>query len=113
MKKDPGIYLEHILEAINKISRYVEGMSEDDFLKDELVRDAVVRNIEIVGEAVKNLPADYRDKHDAVPWKDIAGMRDRIAHFYFGIDYGLVWLTVRKDLPELERTVRRLLKELK
>ena len=85
--KLPELYLGHILEAITKIKHYTGGMDEADFLGNELVKDAVVRNIEIIGEAVKNLPEDFTEKHKDVPWKDIAGMRDRIVHFYFGVDY--------------------------
>lgn len=83
--KDPKVYLRHILEAIEKIERYTKGMSKDEFFGNELVVDAVTRNIEIIGEATKNLPADFKKKHSNIPWKDIAGMRDRLIHFYFGI----------------------------
>ncbi len=108
MKKDPRFYLGHILDAIEKINRYTEGMDEADFLENDLVEDAVVRNIEIIGEAVKNLPEDFKAKHGDLPWKDIAGMRDRIAHFYFGIDFELVWLTVTRDIPALKEKIGEL-----
>ena len=85
-------------------------MGEEEFLENELVQDAVVRNIEIIGEAVKNIPEDFKKKQNEVPWKDIAGMRDRIAHFYFGIDYELVWLTVKEDIPSLERKIKQWIK---
>jgi uncharacterized protein with HEPN domain len=110
MKKDATFYLEHIIESIDKIHKYTKDLSKEEFLKNELVKDGVVRNIEIIGEAAKNLPKDFREKHKDVPWKDISGMRDRIAHFYFGIDYELVWLTVKNDVPELEKKIRVLLK---
>ncbi|PIU22141.1 MAG: hypothetical protein COT14_02660 [Candidatus Diapherotrites archaeon CG08_land_8_20_14_0_20_30_16] len=67
--------------------------------------------LEIIGEAVKNLPVEFKNKHKDVPWKDIAGMRDRVAHFYFGIDYELVWQTVTKDIPELKNKIVKLLKK--
>jgi len=109
MKKDPKLYLGHIIEAINRINKYTKGLSKDEFLKNNLVKDATVRNIEIIGEAVKNLPDDFKKKHKEIPWKDIAGMRDRIAHFYFGIDYGLVWDTIEKDIPELKKKIQKLI----
>jgi len=69
----------------------------------------VVRNIEIIGEAIKNLPEEFKNKHKGIPWKDIAGMRDRIAHFYFGIDYNLVWDTIKKDIPVLKKEIKKLI----
>jgi uncharacterized protein with HEPN domain len=69
----------------------------------------VVRNIEIIGEAIKNLPQEFKEKHKGIPWKDIAGMRDRIAHSYFGIDYSLVWDTIRKDIPVLKKEIKKLI----
>ena len=110
MKKDPTFYLDHIMEAINKINKYSKGMDSHEFLKNTLVQDATVRNIEIIGEAVKNLPHDFKKKNKDIPWKDIAGMRDRIAHFYFGIDYRLVWDTIKKDIPELKKRIQALIK---
>ncbi len=107
--KDPKFYLKHIIGAINKIRKYTKGLDEQEFMQNELINDAVVRNIEIIGEAVKNLPKDFTTKHKEIPWKDIAGMRDRIVHFYFGLDYNLVWLTVKKDIPELATKIRKLL----
>ncbi len=107
--KSPSLYLEHVLEAIAKILEYTNGMDEEEFLANELVKDGVVRKIEIIGEAIKNLPPDFKEKHKQVPWKDIAGMRDRIIHSYFDVDYKIVWATVQKDIPELERLVRNLL----
>ena len=109
MKKDPKLYLGHIIEAINRINKYTKGLEKGKFLKNNLVKDATVRNIEIIGEAVKNLPDDFKKRHKEIPWKDIAGMRDRIAHFYFGIDYNLVWDTIEKDIPELKKKIQRLM----
>ncbi len=109
MKKDHKIYLEHILEAINKTETYVRKLDKNDFLKNNLVQDGVVRNIEIIGEAVKNIPSDFKNRNRSIPWRDIAGMRDRIVHFYFGLDYELVWDTVKKDLPILKNEIKKLL----
>ncbi len=106
--KDAKIYLGHIMEAADKIREYTSGMDEKAFISNSLVRDAVVRNIEIIGEAVKNLPAEFREKHPEIEWKDIAGMRDRIAHFYFGIDWKLVWETASANIPELKKGIEKL-----
>lgn len=108
MNKDPKLYLGHILEAINKIQSYTRGMDRQDFHGNDLVQDASVRNIEIIGEAVKNLPRDFKSRNKEVPWNDIAGMRDRIVHFYFGLDYDLVWDTILRDIPELKKKIRKL-----
>jgi uncharacterized protein with HEPN domain len=110
MSKDPEFYLGHILESIEKIERFAEGLDKDEFLGNDLVLDAVVRNIEIIGEAAKNLPKEFKTTHAEIPWKEIAGMRDRIAHFYFGIDFEIVWDTIQKDIPELKEKITSLIK---
>lgn len=106
--KEEMVFLGHILEATGRINRYISGMDEKSFMANDMARDAVVRNIEIIGEAVKNLPDEYRKKHPEIEWKDIAGMRDRIAHFYFGIDWALVWETASANIPELEKKIGKL-----
>lgn len=110
MKKDQNFYLNHILDSISKIYEYTKQLDKEDFLKNDLVKDAVVRNIEIIGEAAKNLSKDFKEKHKEIPWKDISGMRDRIVHFYFGVDQELVWTTVKSDIPDLEKKIRGLIK---
>jgi len=110
MNKDPDFYIEHILEAIGKIKKFTQGLDKAEFLENELVKDAVVRNIEIIGEAVKNLPDGFKKVHPEIPWKDISGMRDRIVHFYFGLDFDVVWDTIKNDLPDLEKKMRNLVK---
>jgi len=107
--KDNLVYLKHILDAINKIEQYIKKIDENKFSKDTLIQDGVIRQIEIIGEATKNLSEDFRDKHKQVPWKDIAGMRDKLIHGYFGVDINAVWDTVKKDLPNLKAEITRIL----
>jgi len=99
-------YLEHTLEAIRRITRYTHGMDEATFMQDERTQDAVIRNIEIIGEAASNIhqtDARFVEQHPEVPWKVMRAMRNRVAHGYFEIDWEIVWRTINKDLPELEQ----------
>lgn len=109
MNKDVTVFLRHILDAINNIELFVVGLSEDDFMDDEKSKYAVVRAIEVIGEAVKNIPSNYRNNHPNIPWKDIAGMRDKLMHQYFGVDYVKVWAVIEKDIPELKKNIVQLL----
>lgn len=110
-----GDYLEHILDACRKIRQFTSGMAEDAFLANELVQDAVVRNIEIVGEAVSNVrrsDPEFVANHPVLPWSDICDMRNQLAHGYMTVDLKVVWNTVQNDIPALEEQVRTLLSRL-
>ena len=105
-------YLGHIVEAIERIHRYVEDMSEIDFLDDEKTQDAVVRNFEIIGEAAHNIELYHQAfaaAHPEVPWAIMYTMRNRVVHGYFKVDFELVWKTIHEDFPELHRLVRKLI----
>ena len=109
--KDNRIYLLHIRDAIQNIIEYtVEG--KESFFVDRKTQDAVVRNLEIIGEATKRLSASLKDDHSEVSWKPIAGMRDKLIHDYFGINLQLVWDVIERDLPVLRLKVSQLLEEL-
>lgn len=108
-RKDPKIFLEHILESINEIERNIDNMSEVKFSASTTIQDAIVRRLEIIGEATKNLPISFREKHTTIPWKKMAGMRDVLIHGYFGIDMELVWKITQKDIPELKKKILKLL----
>jgi uncharacterized protein with HEPN domain len=103
--KDDRVYLLHVRDAIAQVREYTAG-GKQAFFGDRKTQDAVVRNLEIVGEAVKRLSLELRADHPVVPWKRIAGMRDKMIHDYFGVDWQLVWEVIEKDLPALDETIR-------
>jgi len=111
MKRSIKLYLQDIWESILAIEEYTDRLSEDAFYSDRQVQDAVIRRLEIIGEAVKNMDEDFRDKYPQIPWKKIAGMRDIIAHEYFGVRLDRIWDTVRKDLPDLKNKIRIIMEE--
>ena len=100
-KRQDDELVEDISEAIERIQRYTRGISYEAFLQDTMVQDAVVRNLEIIGEAAKGFSADFRKKHKAIRWQDIAGMRDRLIHHYTGVNWSIVWDVIQAKLPEL------------
>ncbi|MBI2445939.1 DUF86 domain-containing protein [Candidatus Micrarchaeota archaeon] len=108
MKRDIGVYLDDILESILLIREYVRGMDRDDFNANMQTKDAVLRRLEIIGEAVKNIPESIRVQHPKMPWKEIAGMRDILIHAYFGVNMDRVWTTINKNINELEATIYKI-----
>jgi len=104
-------YLEDILDSIEKIERFIAGMTFEQFIKDDKTVYAVIRALEIIGEAAKNIPEDVRSSYSEVPWREIAGMRDKLVHNYFGVDLEVVWKTASEDLSNLEPTIRRILSD--
>lgn len=111
MKKDPAVFIGHILESIELIESYSRGKSELDLMNSVGLQDMIVRRIEIIGEAVKNLPDDLKRDHPEIPWRDMAGMRDIVIHQYFGVDLEIVWQVTTKDLPELKAKIRKIQEE--
>ena len=110
-KRRDGDYLKDIMEAIKRIKTYSDKMDYDEFLGDIKTQDAVVRNIEIIGEAVKNISPDLKDRYETIEWKKIAGMRDKIIHFYFGINWDIVWDVITNRLPLLEDKIKKLIEK--
>lgn len=106
MNKDPQVYLAHIRDAISLIREYTKE-GRDSFFQDRKTQDAVIRNLEIIGEAVKQLPAEITERHSEIPWKDIAGMRDRLIHHYFGVNMKLVWGVVENRLDDLHAAIEK------
>ncbi|MEK6760565.1 MAG: DUF86 domain-containing protein [Nanoarchaeota archaeon] len=109
MKKDPRIFIKHIEDSIRLIENYARNVSEADFFRDKKIQDAIVRRLEIIGEAAKNIPSSLRQRFQEVPWKEMMGIRDKIAHHYFGIDLKIVWNVIKKDLPKLKKEIRKIL----
>ena len=108
-KRDDTVYLRHTLEAIELIETYLTDIDYDKFSSTRLLQDGVIRQLEIIGEATKNLSQNVRGMAPDVPWKDMAGMRDKLIHQYFGVDIEAVWVTAQLDLPEVKKAIVKLL----
>ena len=110
MSKEPIEYLKHIQdECAYILSVIAEDMTKEDFLKDETLKRAIVRSLEIIGEATKQVPSDFKIKWDSINWKNMAGMRDRLIHDYMGINYSIVWDVAKNKIPELSSQIIRVL----
>lgn len=113
MKKDPGVLLKHILESVEYIERYVKEISEEEFLKSIQIQDAVIRRLEIIGEAIRYLPEELKEKYPLVPWREIADMRNVLIHEYFSVDENLLWNAAKKDISALKKNITYILRLFK
>ncbi len=113
MSRSLRLYLEDILSSSAKILRYTEGMTFEDFIRDERTYDAVVRNLQIIGEVVKNVPIEFRDKYEQIQWRKMAGLRAILAHAYFSLEDEIIWDVVENKVPILIEQMREILLELK
>jgi len=111
MKKDPLIFVEHILESINNIEDFMKNVKKEMFLKDKEKQSAVIRQIEIIGEATKNLSDSFKRKYPQIPWQKISGTRDKLIHYYFGVDLNAVWDVIKEDVPTLKSKIEIILKQ--
>ncbi|MFH1859978.1 MAG: DUF86 domain-containing protein [bacterium] len=112
MKRDYKLFLQDILKACEYIKCFVKDIDFDQFLSDEKTLSAVIQKFEIIGEAAKNVPEFIKEKYPNVAWKDMAGMRDRLIHGYFGVDYLLVWGTIESDIPEIVSLISQIIDDL-
>lgn len=112
MKREIGDYIEDIISAMDKALDFIKNMSYEEFTRDDKTVFAVVRALEIVGEAAKNIPGNVRTNYPEIPWKDMAGMRNKVIHEYFGVKLNIVWRTVKEEIPPLKPLFEKILKEL-
>ncbi len=110
MSKDPNLLLQHILESIGALQAYLDGVSETEYLSNAEKQDSTERRLQIVGEAIVQLPWEFKEKYPDIPWAKIAGLRNRLVHEYFEIDHKLVWNILEKSLPEFKKQIEALLK---
>jgi uncharacterized protein with HEPN domain len=112
MNERDRVYLRHIRDAIDRIERYLQPVSKEEFFEDKMRQDAVIRQLSIFGEAAGDLSEEFQQEYPAIPWSDIYGMRNKLVHDYFGVDLEAVWDTVKQDVPPLSRTVQKALSTL-
>ena len=107
--RDYRLYLKDIVAAMESIEQFTAGMDFASFQEDDKTASAVMRKLEVIGEGTKQVPDEVRQRYPNVPWREMAGMRDRLIHFYFGVDYSLVWWTITKRVPEVKREILKIL----
>ena len=110
--RTPALYIKDILESINLIEQFVAGMELEDFKKDIKTSDAGIKRFENIGEATKNIPEESKAGYPNIPWKEMAGMRDKLVHFYFGVKHELVWTAIKNRIPAIRLVIEKLLNDL-
>jgi uncharacterized protein with HEPN domain len=110
--RNDKIFIEHILISISAIESFIQNVDKNHFLKNRMMQGAIIREIEIIGEAAKNISRETRNKNRSIPWKQIAGMRDKLIHHYFGVDLNIVWNTIQEAIPPLKKQMQKLMNKL-
>ena len=105
-------YIEDIVNSINSIENFVKGVTYNDFINNEMMYEAVIRKLGIIGEACNNLSKEIKDKHTEIPWREIIGMRNIIIHNYLGVDLKIIWTSIKKDVPEFKGFISKLIKDI-
>jgi uncharacterized protein with HEPN domain len=113
VKKDPKVHITFILECIELIQKYIKSITYKKFLSSSQMQDAVIRRIELIGEAVRNIPNEVKEKHPEIQWNRISGMRNLLIHDYLGIDLKITWRVAIKEIPDLKKKILEIRKELK
>jgi len=108
MKRDIGLFIEDIINSIKNIEEFSKSLDKEKFSKDNLRQSAIIRQLEIIGEAVKNIPNSFRETYPKIAWKDIAGFRDILSHAYFGVNFDRVWKIIEIDLPKLKEEISKI-----
>ena len=112
MKRDSKLFVKDIIDAMESIEKFVGDMTLEELESDEKTSSAVIRKFEIIGEAVKYMPNKVKEKYKGIQWKSMAGMRDRLIHAYFGIDYNLVWSAIKNEIPKLKPKLKKVLSSM-
>lgn len=112
MKREYSLFLRDMLEAIERIEDFIGNMDFEEFVADDKTVSAVIRKLEILGEASKNIPRSVQQKYE-LPWQDMARMRDKVTHAYFGVDYEIIWKVIKEKLPEIKPIINQILEEIK
>ncbi len=111
MSKEAIVFVRHVIDSIENIESFTKGVTKADFMKNKEKQSAVVHQIEIIGEAAKNIPKEFKQKYPFIAWNDIIRTRDKITHHYFGVDLNIVWDIVKKDLPKLKKNISQILRK--
>ncbi len=109
MKKDDSVYLHHIIDAFLQIEHYTESVSHEEFLHNRLLQDGVIRQLEVMGEAARNLSENLRNEHPQLPWRQMIGLRNRMIHAYFNVDLQIIWEIIKGDIPDLKQKMKQIL----
>jgi len=109
--KDDNVFIKHMLDEVNFITKEIKGLDYEDLVSNETLKRAIVRSLEIIGEAAKNLSKGFKDEHSNIKWRELAGLRDKLIHYYFGVKWERVWDVIKNVIPEIEDKLKKMLEE--